>query len=61
MKTSELYSFDGKKYLKQGQVVISVNGQLPDENGNVDIDIELYNFSYEADEQMLVISKNIEV
>lgn len=59
MKTSELYSFDGKKYLKQGQVVISVNGQFPDEDGNVDI--ELYQFSYEADEQMLVISKNIEV
>lgn len=59
MKANELYSFDGKKYLKQGQVVISVNGQLPDENGNVDV--ELYNFSYEADEQMLVINKNIEV
>ena len=59
MKANELYSFDGKKYLKQGQVVISVNGQLPDENGNVDI--ELYDFSYETDEQMLVISKHIEV
>lgn len=59
MKANELYSFDGKKYLKQGQVVISVNGQLPDEWGN--IDIESYNFSYETDEQMLVISKNIEV
>ena len=59
MKANELYSFDGKKYLKQGQVVISVNGQLPDGDGNVDI--ELYNFSYETDEQMLVISKHIEV
>lgn len=53
MKTNDLYSFDGKKYLKQGQAVISVNGVLPDTNGN--INLSLYEFSYDESEQMLQI------
>lgn len=50
MKTHDLYSFDGRKYMKDDQVVISVNGIGFDENGNVEL------IKYNESEQMLQIA-----
>lgn len=50
MKTHELYSFDGRKYIKENEVVISVNGITFDEKGDVEL------IKYNEQEQMLQIA-----